>query len=90
MRREGERVEDKHGCERETLISCLLDVPSRETEPTTQECALTGNQTCDLSVCKRAPNQLSQPARAFKKKNSYSVMRMWGREDILLLTFNLS
>ena len=57
--RERERKKEKHHCERETLISCFLHAPELRTEPTTQACALTWSRTCDLSVCKTVPNQLS-------------------------------
>ena len=55
--REGERESEKHRCERETSISCLL-YTCQGTEPATQVCALTGNRTSDLSVCGTTPNQL--------------------------------
>ena len=57
--REGEGEGDNHQCERETLISCLLHMPQPGTKPTTQACALTGNQTSDLLVCGMMTNQLS-------------------------------
>ena len=52
----GRRKRKKHLCERETLISCLVHALTR-TEPTA--CALTRNQTCDLSLCKVMLNELS-------------------------------
>ena len=41
--REGEREGEKHRCERETLIGCLLHVPQLGTKLATQVWALTGN-----------------------------------------------
>ena len=60
--REGEREEEKHGCERETSISCLLYVPQLVMEPATLACALTGNQTHSCSVY-RTTLQPSEPHR---------------------------
>ena len=40
-------------------ISCLLHAPRLGTWPTTKACALTGNPTGDLSVCRAARNPLS-------------------------------
>ena len=59
--REEEREGEKHWCERETLIGCLLNEYCLGIEPTTQACALTGNQTTDL--CGMSPNQLSQTSQ---------------------------
>ena len=56
--REGEREGEKHQCEREILIGCLSDVPQLGTQPTTQACALTRNQTKDLSLRRMMSNQL--------------------------------
>ena len=39
-----EREGAKHQCARETSIGCLLRAPQLGTWPTTQACALTGNQ----------------------------------------------
>ena len=55
----GETKGEKHRCERETLISCLLYVPQIGTKPTTQACTLTRKQTSHLLVCGTTPNQLS-------------------------------
>ena len=49
--KEREREGERHRCERETSIGCLLYAPIPETEPVTQVCALTGNHTSDLSLC---------------------------------------
>ena len=53
--------EGKGGRERgrETSTGCLSCVPRQESEPATQACALTGNGTCDLSLCGTMANQLS-------------------------------
>ena len=56
--REGERGAEKHWWERETSISCPC-VPTWDLVWVTQACALTGNQTRDLLLCGRIPNQLS-------------------------------
>lgn len=58
----GER-EQKHGCERETVISCLSYVPQLGIEPSTQSCAGTGNLTGNLSVHKMTDTQLSHSSR---------------------------
>ena len=47
---EGEREGEKLQCERATLIGYLSYVPGLGTESATQACALTRNQTSDLSV----------------------------------------
>ena len=57
--REGkEREGEKHWCERETSITCLPYMPWW-IKPTTQVCALTGNQTSDLLICGASLNPLS-------------------------------
>ena len=38
-----EREGEKHQCERETSIGCLLHSPDPGTKPKTQACALIGN-----------------------------------------------
>ena len=43
--REEGREREKHQCEREAPIGCLLDVPLLRIEPTTQVCALTKDET---------------------------------------------
>ena len=48
--RETDRQTDRHGCERETFIGYLSYMPQLGTEPATQACVLTRNETCDLSV----------------------------------------
>ena len=40
--RKGEREGEKHQCERETLIDCLLYAPLLGSESATQACALMG------------------------------------------------
>ncbi|KAM5315095.1 uncharacterized protein AAES06_020556 [Glossophaga mutica] len=50
--REGE----KHRCDGEIMISCLLDAPRPGTEPTTYACALTRHQTRGLSLFGMRPN----------------------------------
>ena len=57
--RDEEREGQKHQCARETLISCLSHTRWQGTWPATQACALTGNQTGDLSVYRLAFNPLS-------------------------------
>ena len=50
--REGEKKGEKHLCDRETSISCLLHAPGPGTEPVTQACALARYQTGDLLLCR--------------------------------------
>ena len=57
--REKEREGEKYLCERETWIGCLTYAPQPGTKPTNPACALTRNQTSDLSLCGTMPNQLS-------------------------------
>ena len=60
--REGEREWEVNV--RETLIGCLSYAPRPRTKPTTQTCALTGNQTGDLWLSGTMPNQLRHTVRA--------------------------
>ena len=73
--REGkEREGEKHWCERETSITCLPYMPWW-IKPTTQVCALTGNQTSDLLICGVMPNWLSHTSCAFSfELISYRVL----------------
>ena len=64
--REGKREGEKHQYEREMSIGCLSRAFQPGTEPATQACALTGNQTWDLSLCGMTPNQLSHTSQGFK------------------------
>ena len=57
--REGEREGKKHQCVRDTLIDCLFECTPTGTGPETQACALTRNQTGNLSLCRMTPNRLS-------------------------------
>ena len=57
--REGGREGKKQQCARNTLIGCLSYTPNWGTWPTTLGCAVTGNQTCSLSVCRPALSPLS-------------------------------
>ena len=41
---------EREGEDRETLIGCLWYMPQTGTKPTTQVCALAGDQTCNLLV----------------------------------------
>ena len=49
---EGERKGEKHWCKRETHITCPSYAPQLRTKPAPQTCALTGNGTGDLLVCR--------------------------------------
>ena len=49
--------------ERETLIGCFLNAPELGNKPTTWVCALTGNQTRNLSVKGWCSNQLSHTSQ---------------------------
>ena len=55
----GGREGEKHQCERETSIGCLLYGPQLWTKPATQTCALMGNRTVDLLVY----GMMSQPTK---------------------------
>ena len=46
-----------------SMFGCLLHAPHQGTWPTTQACALTGNQTNDPLVCRPALNPLSHTSR---------------------------
>ena len=59
----GRKEGEKHQCVRETSISCLSHASQLRTKPTTQACALTGDQTCDLSIFRTMPNQLSHSSQ---------------------------
>ena len=61
--REGESKGEKHPCERETSISCLLYTPRPGTKLAIQPCALTGNWTCNLLLCRTMPSQLSHTSQ---------------------------
>ena len=52
--------------ERERNIDRLpLAHPQRGTGPITQGCALTGNRSTDLSLCRMTPNQLSHTSQGY-------------------------
>ena len=57
--KEGEKEGERHQCEKETSIGCLSDAPQPVIEPTTPECALTGNQTGYLLGCGMTPTKMS-------------------------------
>ena len=59
MGREGEREGEKYEC---VVVSCT---PQLGTQPTTQVCVLTGNQTGDLSVYSPALNPLSYTSQGY-------------------------
>ena len=64
VRGEKQREREKHQCERETSISCLPEAPRPGIKPSTQVCALTKDQTCNLLVYERTPQPTeSHPAR---------------------------
>ena len=58
--REWEREEEKHQCERETLMGYLLHASQLRAEPAIQARVLIGNRACNLLVCRTTPNQLCQ------------------------------
>ena len=62
-RREGEREGETLGCERETSIDCLWYASRPGTKPATQACALTGDRTCDLSLCGWTRNPLNHTSQ---------------------------
>ena len=64
LEREGgkEKDREKHQCagEHQSVASCT---PQPQPWPATQACALTGNQTSDLLVCRTMPSPLSHPSQ---------------------------
>ena len=50
-------------CERQTSISCLSYMPQAWTEPAAKACALTREQTGNLSLCGTMPSQLSHTSQ---------------------------
>lgn len=54
---ERERGREKHRCEKETLVGCLLYMSQPRMEPTTQVCAMTRIRTSDLLVLGTMLNQ---------------------------------
>ena len=62
---EGEGAGEKHQCERETSVGCLLYMPGLGNTPTSWPCALTRNRTGDFLVCGVMPNQLSHAGQGF-------------------------
>ena len=89
--REGERGGKKHCCERETSIGCLSCVPWPGTEPVTQACALTRNQTGDLLLCGTMPNQMSHTGQGclknFCKSDGQSYHMFFGGITFLISNF---
>ena len=86
LERGGER--EKHRCARGWL---LLTYPQLGTWPTTQACALTGNRTGDLSVCRQALNPLSLTSQGtsvffffFKEVISTSKCIVWRQAYIII------
>ena len=55
--------EERRGKERETSIGYLPQASSGGPGPATQACALTGNQTGDLSILRLALNPLSHTSQ---------------------------
>ena len=72
--REGEKEGEKHRCERQTSIICLLYTPEPVTEPTAQACAPARNQTSNLLLCRRTPSQLSDMSQG--KTNVFLKLQM--------------
>ena len=64
-------LERGEGRERNTNEWLPLTCPLLRTWPTTQACALTGNQTGDLSVCSLCSIHWATPARAVYFLNNY-------------------
>ena len=62
--RDRETSRERHWCERETSIVCLLYVPQLWIEPATYECALNQDQTCTFMCIEQCSKWLSHPARA--------------------------
>ena len=69
----------KRGRKRERNISgLLLTHPQLGTWTATQPCALTGNRTCDFSVCRPMLNPLSHPSQGL----SSNFLSTWYRWDL--------
>ena len=65
---------------RETPISCLSCMSLLGSEPTAQACALTGNPTNDLLLCRMMPSPLShtsQGTRSHFYKKEIKVISLW-------------
>ena len=74
---EGEREGENHPCEKESSFSWLPYMPWAGKEPTTQACALTGNWSSDILLCRRTPNQLrhtgqGSPFKIYPESNCFS------------------
>ena len=57
------RDREKNRCTRETSVGCLSCAPSQETGPATQACALTGNRTGGLLLCRMMTTPLSHTSQ---------------------------
>ena len=64
--REGEREAEKYQCVRETSIGCLLHTPPLGTWSATQACAVIGNRTSNLLVCRLVLSPLSHTTQGWK------------------------
>ena len=84
--REREREGEKHRCKRETSIGCLSYAPQPGTDPATQACALTRNETRDFLLCGTMSHLLghtaqSKPSQYWRQKHNshtscnYSLQR---------------
>ena len=88
FREGGGGKEGKEERERETSISCLPYVPRSETEPASQVCALSGNQTHSLLVQERILQPPEPPSQGeidfvLKKRSSYvSMSSIQNRQSI--------
>ena len=87
-RREEEREGENHPCERETLIGCILHIPQPGTEPTTQACTVTRNQTHHILVCWMMPDQLEphQPRCEHEFERAHLTTYYWKSWNCLLYT----
>ena len=97
--REGGREGEKHWCERETLISWLLYAPNLGTNPapTAWACALTGNWTGGLSLCRMMLNPLSHTGQGYfsflkildylVSEHSHNIMRLYGMHCMIFCPF---
>ena len=60
-----EREGEKHRCGRETALGCLSHISLPGSKPATQACALTGNRTGGLLLCRMMPKQRSHTSQGW-------------------------
>ena len=81
--RERGREGEKHPCEREKSIGCVLHAPWLGSKPATQACALTQNRTHELSVCGMTLNPLNHTGHS----RFYSLTKKYLKSGSKFLLF---